>query len=531
MKRLFTIFALLWCLACMALGSTSATFTFSDATTITWTWTEDRQIGQYVTGDWWVVGPITLTSVTRPAGVANRDGSMLGMKGTGVFSPADWDGLPGEGSAGGLQAEYNSQGLHYIDGHNIAYDAALNIANFLPYAVPVNESVWSGISIADGLYNPATNVDPLTHAAVLTVVASAPAADSFRPFIGGTDKVSYFTKADIDYTKMLNLTGLTLQSDLTTALADVAEGWRYPLMNFGSGYHSGFFVLGRFNTPDNASGYGANFANASTGAFITLSRAASNAQKEAAAISFIQQGIDIYGFIRAGGGYPSSGGHAAGRKPILFFTAYALNSAAMKAALRDGYSASAFIATGVADDAPNETHYTRQFAEDRGLFIVTQNDIDQNAGRIALSAQGIPNVAFPSGHKGSPEWTPGDSWQPALDNQRRTASYAWGRLYRFNYQARFCTTAVLASLYDQGRATWNHEPFFRYQFERVRVIESRNEPWNAGRYNIGQTPPDDTPLLTAAEQQIVDLYYTEGGGGGGSFGVGTANFPVLNIGN
>ena len=31
---------------------------------ITWTFDRDRQVGQYVNGDWWVVGPVTIVNIT-----------------------------------------------------------------------------------------------------------------------------------------------------------------------------------------------------------------------------------------------------------------------------------------------------------------------------------------------------------------------------------------------------------------------------------------------------------------------------------
>ena len=38
---------------------------------ITWTFTQRVEAGQFVTGDWWVVGPVTIDSVT-PANSARK---------------------------------------------------------------------------------------------------------------------------------------------------------------------------------------------------------------------------------------------------------------------------------------------------------------------------------------------------------------------------------------------------------------------------------------------------------------------------
>ena len=34
---------------------------------ITWSFAEPARVGRYVTGDWWVVGPVTVTQITPAA--------------------------------------------------------------------------------------------------------------------------------------------------------------------------------------------------------------------------------------------------------------------------------------------------------------------------------------------------------------------------------------------------------------------------------------------------------------------------------
>jgi hypothetical protein len=65
----------------------SATAPTNDATTvttersltqygITWTFAKPAPVGQFVTGDWWVVGPVTVQSVS-PSPTADRHGSVV----------------------------------------------------------------------------------------------------------------------------------------------------------------------------------------------------------------------------------------------------------------------------------------------------------------------------------------------------------------------------------------------------------------------------------------------------------------------
>ena len=43
---------------------------------ITWTFAQPASVGRFITGDWWVVGPVTVQSVS-PAPTADRHGSVV----------------------------------------------------------------------------------------------------------------------------------------------------------------------------------------------------------------------------------------------------------------------------------------------------------------------------------------------------------------------------------------------------------------------------------------------------------------------
>jgi hypothetical protein len=490
------LYPLLLCvLAYMALASTSATFTFTDATTITWTWTEDRQTGQFCTGDWWVVGPITLTSVTRPNGAAGRDGSQLGPKGTGVFYPPTWEGS-------GLQAHYNSQGFDARDS-DPSYNSALNIANSLPYVVPVHESVISSISdvvIAEPPY--------LKYQAVLTVLPSAPAAGSFRPYYGGTNKAILHNKSDIDYSKMLNLAPITG----APSLANVAEQFRYPIISISSGVRGTAMMTAQYNTPDDFSAYGANMSSATSGAISTLNFNATNAEKEAAAISFIQYGLDLYGQLVAGGYFMNGGGFGVGRKAPFVFAAIVLNDTAMKT----------MSITGAASDT---TGWHERFAEDMSTFYVTQSDIDQPRDTETTYGTGVP---FTSVHRDWPGgWAEWNGIPSFTAYDRRGAGPEWEAPYRFNAFFHLVTAAVVINLMPDGRATWNHEPFFDYCFNRYAVIEDHNLDSHPER----DSPDRLLPSMTAFGTAMFDTYYGETETPSGTITTGTLNVGTLNVGN
>ena len=93
---------------------------------ISWNWNENREVGQYVNGDWWVVGPVTITGITRPNNTPGLDGSMLG--------PTWMGGWPSQGFDNRME--------------NLTYAADLNVANSLPRTLPVNSTLISSISAA-----------------------------------------------------------------------------------------------------------------------------------------------------------------------------------------------------------------------------------------------------------------------------------------------------------------------------------------------------------------------------------------------
>ena len=121
---------------------------------ITWIFNGDYTTGQFVNGDYWVIGPLTINSVS-PAPYTARtfffNGSMVN---------------PPNGSQ-----SYDSRTTYY--GH--PYEPSLSVS--YPVVIPNGSSLVSTISRNQSLdfARPA-----LQTAAVLTVLATPPASGSFR---------------------------------------------------------------------------------------------------------------------------------------------------------------------------------------------------------------------------------------------------------------------------------------------------------------------------------------------------------------
>lgn len=140
---------------------------------ITWTFDQAYPVGQYINGDYFVVGPITLTDI----------------------SPGWTSGPWGFRNGTMINANTGAQGLDaYQDPTygSIGYDSALNIEDGvgLPVAVGSENSIISAIGVPEESTN--VRLRPMLQTvAVLTVVSEAPSEDAFRPSYAGTTKTQY----------------------------------------------------------------------------------------------------------------------------------------------------------------------------------------------------------------------------------------------------------------------------------------------------------------------------------------------------
>lgn len=137
---------------------------------ITWTFDDVHQVGQFITGDYWVLGPVTITGIDPPlsaSGAGHRNGTMIN-------AVSDRQGLDGY--------------RHPLYGA-IQYDERLNIeaGDGLPVTVEAGNSVISAIGRNEDARD--QRFTPILRAvAVLTVVSEPPPADAFRPPYTGRSK-------------------------------------------------------------------------------------------------------------------------------------------------------------------------------------------------------------------------------------------------------------------------------------------------------------------------------------------------------
>ena len=278
---------------------------------ITWTFEKPARVGQFVNGDFYVVGPVTIKAV---------DPRTL----TDAEVPADQIDRHEIHLANTLQAVRNGSMLNPPAARAVAFDSGVmnwfrreGLAVF-PVAMKPGDSLVSTISLkvgerarfvyhAGGARNDGDN-SPIKVAAVLTCVAAQVPPDAFRPaFCDRKWDRCYYAR--------------DLRRDLLPKLERVpgardpvafAEVFQKPWVNLG------FFG---FDEPmENMPHYGQWVGQASGDAALLLCLDYSPAEKERLLVNFVQVGIDYWGMIQSGHpGWEGWGGHGSGRKlPIVF---------------------------------------------------------------------------------------------------------------------------------------------------------------------------------------------------------------------
>jgi len=253
---------------------------------VTWTFNRDYSVGQFANGDYWVVGPVTITSITP-----NFDGSNNG-----------WEVNPVSNG----QQGYDSECTNFY----------ASLVPSLPYTASPGDSIMK--TIDSGTDRPC-----LRTAAILTVVDSVPpgnGADVFRPPFVGENKPYYYVS--------------DLQTQLLPSLDPVANApsldWvEDRFVRVQVDYEQG--TMGRRIRPsDHMPDYGSAVGKDNGDGALRLMLNDPINNKMPALIAYVQYGIDLHHAILNGQTWPDGGGYNPGRKLPLTFAAVLLDHQSMK---------------------------------------------------------------------------------------------------------------------------------------------------------------------------------------------------------
>lgn len=278
----------------------------------TWHFDNYYYVGQFVTGDWYVLTDATTNKVKiieiTHGGVAldissNKNGSMINP-------------------LGGSNQGYDNGVSGYQSGLRFNYSVAT------PGELLANQSLVTAKSVASGDYDCTPDSDgprirdvagicvkashtKIHSAAVLTVLDQAPPIDAFRPPYSGSSKPIY-RESDLNKNLLLSL---TIPNMPTVAdLDNVADHFKYVWLD-----HKGA-ASGRLMHPvKNMPNYGREIGTFISNAAVLLSLDFTQSEKNELLINFLQFGIDTYHVAINGGNWAADGGHMNGRKwPIIF---------------------------------------------------------------------------------------------------------------------------------------------------------------------------------------------------------------------
>jgi hypothetical protein len=385
---------------------------------ITWTFSQPVLAGQFVNGDWYVIGPVTVTAISPAPQTAGsyENGSVVDLPTPDGKSPFDQrlnDGVDESYWFNAADRAYPPLTLHA--GDSLVSSISLATIHSLPEVMRAGDMSSS----------------PVSTVSVLTVLGSLPPGDAFRP--------SYCDRSQKLYragnVQRALLPSLPIPNPSGTPPLSVFEDWfRRPWIDLNP------FL---FDTPaEYMPSYGQHvaFADSYVGLLLELDFPAD--QKVALTNYFVQYGIDLYGCLQTGYGWPAFGGHRSGRKMPIVFAGILLGEDGMKNA---------------------SAGFPNQFGEDMQTAYIANlpggyTHAWQGATVVYTGHYGVLDGGTPvsPGLYGPYEQLPPAQW-PLL-----TPTEQLGESYR-----RCCTSLswvgeALAIRILGARATWNYPPFFDY---------------------------------------------------------------------
>ena len=390
---------------------------------ITWTFNQPYEVGQFANGDYWVIGPVTITAIS-PASILSGTRTLNGS----MINPS-----PANGSTQGYDsAMYGGYGPDFDAVLNVARpnNQALSAAN--PLIVQPGSSLVSSISLPEA----GARVQ-LETAAILTVLAAPAPAGSFRPPYSGSDKAIRFNTAQLNRARLAHLAPVAG----TPSLAEVERYFERPWIDHVPNW------LGGYQHPaENMPNYGREIATEVGIGALMLNLDFTPQEKETLLIRYIQLGLDLYGVVINGGeeNWPPNGGHDSGRKWPILFAGIMLNDNAMQ------------------HIGPGDGSGTVMFGEDGQTFYVTQADIDRTH---SPDLRGCDLEEYQASDLGLPEWGIVHSSDPAADNK------AWCAVYRECCTANAWAGFVLAAHIMDAKELWDHDALFDYQ-DRYMALET-----------------------------------------------------------
>jgi len=384
---------------------------------ITWTFDKCYQSGQFITGDYWVVGPATVLNVS-PGWDGVRHGSMVNPD----------PGLKYQSMYAGEKQGYDSRAHGtYADDLRAKFPLTLQLDQSLVSTIGLQNSYGDGRSFID-------------EGAFLSVVSTTPPLDAFPPSYFASDgPKEIFRMSDINRGLLPNLklpVGVSVDSE------DVAKRLEGPRLGH-------LFVHGyQYITPVHSSGghpgelvYSRDSSSLISNAMVATMLENPN---EHLLISVIQRGLENYFILKRNPHlWPAGGGHSNGNKEIVVYNGLLFNNPDMIS-----------VAQEMSSNEDDQTYYyddPQLPAEVRGVKGWT--------GATALWGQNGVEDNYEYKHPAQWTWDGrGLEGDPAAGQRSDVRS----RSYNLCCTVWTQVGGALAIKLMHGENEWNHPPFFDY---------------------------------------------------------------------
>jgi hypothetical protein len=382
---------------------------------ITWTFERPARVGRYVTGDWWVVGPVTIAKIT-PLPAPGRHGAV-------VNPPA------------GKRQGYDDR----ITG----YDDSLRSA--LPLVLQAGQSLVSTASVERiGEKTPETVPGqyargPLRTAAVLTCVTQAPPPDAFRPAYVGKWKAQ-FTVGQLRRELLPGLRPPGALPDLKIYERYLERIWLDHLQEWPN----------RLMHPlENMPDYGREMTNIVSNVSLVLLLDDPDRKHERLLLRFVQLGIDYYGVTQSDNDlWRANGGHNSGRKMPILFAGVLLGHDGMK-----------HVRASFAED--EQTYYGQGYRGQKALWTIDREEARKHEHLPPQQWAGPPFKGDNDGWKSEAYRTlNGPTWiGQALAARLLGAKAHWNHDALFDYVDRWVQEADQGSVDKKTLRPAGYDPF------------------------------------------------------------------------
>jgi hypothetical protein len=425
---------------------------------ISWAFDKPARVGQFINGDWYVVGPVTIKAIT-PKPLYGEEVPEIELDHMDLERPV-------------AQRVRNGFMLNPPAAMRVSYDSGVrnwfdpSLIQRLPVNMKAGDSLVSSISMPKGLVlkpmlwetveRGVDDSSPIRTAAVLTCMAEPVPPDTFRPAFCDRQTRLYLSR--------------NLKRDLlpTAAAKSLPEVGLYVRFTQRPWVGTGFFG---FESPvENMPQYGRDYARVVGQDALLLCTDLKPEKKEVLLVDFVQVGIDLGGMIRSGHpGWEGFGGHGSGRKLPIVFTGLLLGDDQL------AYVNRHFPTAHFGED--EQTAYGDAWTGAKVVFV-GHRAIDEATG-IAREGTGPYEHTLPS------------TWKEG--HEKLSESYR-----------RCCTSAAwvaeaLALRLIKAEQAWDHEAFFDYCDRWMYEDETETAP--------GMPPTDgwkeqhdDSYLKTALEK-------------------------------